>query len=218
MTNSKSKTTTIAAAMLIIIAMAISLLALPAEKQYATAQTTTYAYINAVPNPVGVNQEVLLHIGEIHQLTSADQGWEGLTVTVTRPDNTTETLGPYKTDSTGGTGDTYIPTMEGTYTFQTHYPAQNGTDFWGAEVEYTASDSFELELVVQADPIEYYPGHSLPTEYWTRPIDAQLREWHTLAGSWLESPDNMVALGNDDAPESAHILWTRPHTIGGVVG
>jgi len=218
MTNSKSKATTIAAALIIILAMAISLLASPGEKQYATAQTTTYPYIGAVPNPVGVNQEVLLHIGEIHQLTSAELGWHGLTVTVTRPDNTTETLGPYDTDSTGGTGDVYIPTMEGTYTLQTHFPAQNASDFWGAETEYAAGDSFVLELVVQADPIEYYPAHSLPTEYWTRPIDAQLREWYPIAGSWLEEPDELIALGNDDAPESAHILWTRPHTIGGLVG
>ena len=210
MTTSKGKTT-IAAALLIILAMAISLLASPADNQYATAQTRTYAYINAVPNPVGVNQEVLLHIGITQQLNSAEQGWEDVTVTVTRPDNTTETLGPYKTDSTGGTGDTYIPTMEGTYTLQTHFPAQNGTDYWGASVPYEASDSEILELVVQADPIQYHPGHALPTEYWTRPIDPQLREWYTIAGSSWETDYN-------DAPESAHILWTRPHTIGGVVG
>jgi hypothetical protein len=72
----------------------------------------------------------------------------------------------------------------------------------GAEVQYAASDSFRLALVVQADPIPYYPAHALPTEYWTRPIDAQLREWYPIAGSWLETPTNMVALGNDDAPET----------------
>ena len=65
MTISKGKTTTIAAAFLIILAMAVSLLALPAEKQTATAQDTrkSYAFIGATPNPVGVNQETLLHIG-----------------------------------------------------------------------------------------------------------------------------------------------------------
>ncbi|TRO50275.1 hypothetical protein E2P71_10980, partial [Candidatus Bathyarchaeota archaeon] len=81
LTNSKSKATTIAAALLIILAMAISLLASPANNEYAAAQTTTYAYIGAVPNPVGVNQEVLLHIGITQQLNSAEQGWDGLTVT-----------------------------------------------------------------------------------------------------------------------------------------
>jgi len=197
--------------LLVILAMAISLLALPGEEQYATAQTPTYAYINAVPNPVGVNQEVLLHIGITQQRNSADEGWEDVTVKVTRPDNSTETLGPYRTDSTGGTGDVYVPTMEGTYTLQTHFPEQNGTDYWGSPVEYAESYSDVLELVVLAEPIEYHPGHALPTEYWTRPIDPQLREWYTIAGSSWEEEYN-------DAPESAHILWTRPHTIGGVVG
>ena len=42
MTFSKGKTSTIAAAFLIILAMAFALFAIPAEKQYATAQTTTY--------------------------------------------------------------------------------------------------------------------------------------------------------------------------------
>ena len=197
--------------------MAISLFALPGD-QSATAQTTTFAYIGAVPNPVGVGQDVLLHIGITQQLNTADQGWEGLSVTIERPDGQTDTISNIRTDSTGGTGRTYTPTMEGSYYIQTHFPAQNGTDYWGDPVAYAASDSEKLELVVQADPIPYYPAHALPTEYWTRPIDAQLREWYTIAGSWLESPTNMVALGNDDAPETAHILWTTPHTIGGLVG
>lgn len=211
MAISKGKTSTIAAAMLIVTAMAVALFALPAEKQYATAQTMTFAYINAVPNPVGVGQEVLLHIGITQQLTSAELGWEGLSVTIERPDGETDTLDDIRTDSTGGTGRNYVPDIEGTYYLQTHFPAQNGSDFWGNEVAYLASDSPILELVVQADPIEVYPGHALPTEYWTRPIDAQLREWSAISGSSWEEEYN-------DAPESAHILWTRPHTIGGIVG
>jgi hypothetical protein len=218
MTNSKGKTT-ITAALLIILAMSIALFAMPGEKQSATAQTTTFAYIGAVPNPVGVGQEVLLHIGITQQLNEADEGWEGLSVTIERPDGKTDTIDDIKTDSTGGTGRTYVPTLEGTYYLQTHFPGGSATDFWGETVDYAASDSEVLELVVQAEPIPYYPAHALPTEYWTRPIDAQLREWYPVAGSWLEdSPTNMIALGNDDAPESPHILWTRPHTIGGLVG
>ena len=39
---------------------------------------------------------------------------KGLTVTVTKPDDSTVELGPYRTDSTGGTGAIYIPDMVGT--------------------------------------------------------------------------------------------------------
>jgi hypothetical protein len=45
MTNSRGKTTTIAAAFLMILAMSVALFALPAEKQYVTAQITTYVCV-----------------------------------------------------------------------------------------------------------------------------------------------------------------------------
>ena len=65
------------------------LIALPT----ATAQSTraTHAYIGATPNPVGVDQETLLHTGIMQQLNLVQQGWEGLTVTVEKPDGTTQT-------------------------------------------------------------------------------------------------------------------------------
>ncbi|MCW4055035.1 MAG: PQQ-binding-like beta-propeller repeat protein [Candidatus Bathyarchaeota archaeon] len=219
MTISKGKTTTIAAALLIILAMAISLLALPGEKQYATAQDrkTSYAFIGATPNPVGVNQETLLHIGITQQKQNeAHGGWFDMSVTIERPDGKTDTIDGVTTDSTGGTGRTYVPDIEGTYYLQTHFPAQwyNYSDYWGNVVEtfYEASDSEKLALVVQAEPIEYYPGHPLPTEFWTRPINAQLREWYEVSGSSHMDDDY------NEAPESPHVLWTKPLTIGGVVG
>jgi len=174
----------------------------------------SYSFIGAVPNPAGVNQAVLLHVGITREERRVDYGWEGLTVTVKRPDGETDTLGPYDTDATGGTGGIFTPTMTGTYELQTHFPKQQGSD----GITMMASESDVLELVVQQDPIEYYPGHSLPSEYWTRPIDAQLREWYTIAGQWLENPPNLYAPYNEDAPETSHILWTKPITSGGLVG
>ncbi len=219
MKNAKNKT--IAIALFLMFALAVSLFALPDTN--AQSSKKTYAYIGAAPNPVGVNQQVLLHIG-ISAPTAGygmQDGWEGLTVTVTRPDGKTETLGSYMTDPTGGTGDVYIPTMEGNYTFQTHFPEQVqtvGAQGTPAGTIMLASDSEKITLVVQADPIPYYPGHALPTEYWTRPINAQLREWTAIAGNWLESPANYFAPNNDDAPEAGHILWTKPLATGGLVG
>ncbi|MCZ2808392.1 MAG: PQQ-binding-like beta-propeller repeat protein [Candidatus Bathyarchaeota archaeon] len=187
----------------------------------------TYAYIGAVPNPVGVNQEVLLHVGITDMLGIETDGWKDLTVTVKDPQGETTTLGPYTTDATGGTGDIFTPTMVGTYELQTHFPEQ--TYFWSEFpvfipefflklILYQSSDSEILELEVQQDPIEYYPGHSLPTEYWTRPIDAQLREWYTIGGNWLERTINLYAPYNEYAPETSHILWTKPITTGGLSG
>ena len=220
----RRKSVATAVSLFMMFAMAFSLAALPA----ATAQSTrkTFAYIGATPNPVGVGQETLLHVGITQQLQRATHGWEGLTVTVKRPDGKTETLGPFRTDATGGTGYVYVPDQVGNYTLQTHFPQQVTTEdkqAGGTPVGTVmlASDSDILTLVVLEEPIEYHPGYPLPTEYWTRPIDSQLREWASISGNWLwgdrQLPNNFVT-GNDDAPETAHILWAKPLTTGGLVG
>ena len=143
-----------------------------------------------------------------------------MTVTVTKPDGTTKVLGPYKTDSTGGTGVIFVPTVAGIYYLQTNFPEQLYRN-----VIYEASNSSKLTLNVTQEPIAYYPATPLPTEYWTRPINAQFRQWNTIAGNWLVATpilptDNLYAPNNDYAPESAHVLWTRPigDTMGGLAG
>jgi len=225
---SKSKTTTVAVALFLMFAMAVSIVALPT----ASAQSTkaTYAYLGAVPNPVGVNQEVLLHVGITFPLQSAEMGWEDLSVTIKKPDGTTQTISNLRTDSTGGTGTTFTPSEPGNYTLQAHFPEQvttatnvggsYNTGFVPEGTRMLASNSEEVVLVVTEEPITYYPGHALPTEYWTRPIDAQIREWNVIAGNWLSGDRRQPAFvaGNDDAPETAHILWAKPLTQGGLVG
>ena len=192
----------------------------------ATHTMKTYAFIGAMPNPVGVGQEVLLHVGITQALGLPSHSWEGLTVTVTKPDGTKETLGPYRTDATGGTGGVFVPNMAGEYTLQTHFPEQvyeEGYIGYGgaslpAGTTMLASDSEELTLVVTEEPIQIHPGFPLPSEYWTRPINAQFRDWAPIAGSWPGVPPNNLVNGNDDAPETGHILWTKPVAMGGLVG
>ena len=187
---------------------------------------TTFAYIGATPNPVGVGEQVLFHVGITDFLRDVDHGWEGLTVTVTKPDGSSDTLGPYKTDSTGGTGAVFIPAMIGEYTVVTNFPEQsyfwtpnNRVPFQG-NILYEASTSDPLTLVVNEDPNPTYPTIPLPDEYWTRPIDAQLREWASIAGNWLEGAGRggIPAVGNSEAPDTAHVLWATPIDDGGLVG
>jgi len=206
-------------------------LAMAALMSYASAVNAqqiphkkTYAYIIVAPSKTGVNQPVLLIFGITDYLYQWPDGWTGITVTVERPDGKTETLGPFKTDSTGATGTSYTPTLVGTYYFQCHFPAQtyNWTirplfdpTFYGP-IYYEASDSEKFALTVQQEPLPTYPSLGLPTEFWSRPIDAQLREWTCVAGNWLgPPPENYIAPYND-GPEAPHILWAKP--LGGAGG
>ena len=220
----KTKVSTIV--LVLVLTIAVSLIVLPvATAQESDRTKKTFSYIGAVPNPVGRGQEVLLHVGITDYLLIEADGWEGLWVTIEKPDGETETIEDIRTDSTGGTGVSYVPDIAGTYYLQTHFPEQEYT--WTmppafnpnliGTVTYLASESDKLELIVQEEPIEYHPGLPLPTEYWTRPIDAQLREWYTISGSWFETPPNQFAPYND-GPESAHILWAKPLIAGGLSG
>ena len=86
-----------------------------------------------------------------------------------------------------------------------------------------------INLIVQQEPIpapiDSYP---LPTQYWTRPIEGENTYWYTIASNWLGSPF-VIGAGatygipgavqpDGSAPNSAHVMWTKPIQYGGVVG
>lgn len=214
---------------LIVVAFVISIVPFVATTDAQTTAKKTYAFISATPNPVGVGQETLLHLGISEATNGTYWQWKGLTVTVEKPDGTKMTLGPFNTDSTGGTGTVLVPDQVGTYKLQSHFPEQKmvpGMTFFNpVEKTYAASDSDWYNLVVQEDPIPYFPRFPLPTEYWNRPINLQFSEWVPLTGQWLRPagsytmpPIEKFHEGNADAPETAHILWTTPYAAGGLTG
>ncbi len=220
--QNQKKLQTILIALILISSIAMPLIALPTNA--ATANTKqSYAFCGVIPNYTGVSQAVTLHIGISAPTSHPQEGWTGITVTVTKPDNTTEKLGPIMTDTTGGTGVQYVPAMTGTYYFQTNFPEQvnlYGSSGTPANTTMLASDSEKMPLYVLEESIQYYPGQTLPTEYWSRPINSQLREWSSIAGNWVATPVNSLALSNA-APMSAHILWSREIATnggGGLVG
>ncbi len=215
-------------AILLLLALVVgTFAALQSIPNASAREYKNYAVIDAIPDPVGVGQDVLIRAGILRPLGSVLLGWEGVTVTVTHPDNHTETLGPIRTDSTGVSFVRYVPDQVGTYLLQSHFPQQNATSSWndaesGNRINegdvMLAADSEVIEIVVQEDPLPDYPGHALPSEYWSRPIDPQLREWFSISGNWVARPDNSLALYNNDAPETAHVLWANEMTTGGMMG
>jgi hypothetical protein len=226
----KSINNKLAIALLVMFAISI-VTSIPLINNGAQAQTTsilkTYAVADAIPNPIGLGETTLLKCGVSEAAPSASYGWSGITITVTKPDGTTETLGPFTTDSTGSTYTIYTPTQVGNYTITTNFP--NNTvpiNFTPSERGYQINAGTVLlastataTLNVLAEPVaNVYPGHALPTEYWSRPIDPQLREWYSIAGNWVQRPDNSFVTYQDDAPETAHMLWATPYEQGGLTG
>ena len=203
----------------------------------------TYAYIVVSPNPIGVGQTVNVNfwINAPPPTAAAQYGdrWSNLSVVITKPDGNTQTLGPYQSDTTGGTFTTYTPDQVGNYTFQCFFggdvlkglnPAP-GTIQQNEFVNdtYLPSESKKFVLIVQEEPIPYAPISALPTEYWTRPIYAENTAWYSIAGNWLGLGASTFATtgqrgieGNVNpyttAPNTAHILWTKVAAFGGTIG
>ena len=117
----------ISIALLAILVLPIAFIEIPKTN---AATYTSYPFIGAMPNPVGVGQTVLLHVGMLTALNNVVDGWLGLKVEIVGPDNKTTILDCPKTDSTGGTGVVFVPNQVGNYTLTTIFPQQNATSYW----------------------------------------------------------------------------------------
>ncbi len=224
----KSKKSSIAL-ILVLILSASALFAIVPTANAATIQIDTYAYILLSPNPVGINQQVLVsyRIDKVKAgATDILNHFEGFAVTITRPDGTTERKSNLDVDSTSGGWFTLTPTQVGTYKFQTHFPAQ-WSNITANNILYKASDSSIVSLTVQQEPIPGIPNNPLPTDAWKRPINAENKGWDTIADNWLmrcyDTPNRGFCMTNavapyTSAPNSAHILWAKPIIFGGQGG
>jgi outer membrane protein assembly factor BamB len=238
----KNKSFAIAIVVFLMIIMTSSIAFVPTTSAHSPGWTVvSYPYIVAAPNPVGVGQTVAVVFWIDDPLPGAtvtnDVRRHGYTLTITKPDGTTEAhTWDIISDSTGFQYYQYTPDQVGNYTFKFDYPGQTYT--WtsttpGASTIYTGdiflAASKTITLTVQQEPtptpIDSYP---LPTNYWTYPIEGQNTYWYTIASNWLGSPYILgagVAYGipgayqpYGSAPNSAHIMWTKPIQYGGVVG
>ena len=191
------------------------------------ADVKTYAFLSVNPNPVGVNQQVQVTIwlSPIPPESYVDY-FHDLTVTITKPDGTTEIKGPLTSFAMGGQFFEYTPNSVGTYTFKFSYP---GETFSSTGFYYMPSETPLTTLVVQQEPIKPLPENPTPTDYWTRPINAENRNWNSISGNWLmpnyKSSHNSfygdTAGGFNpysQAPRSAHVMWTKEITTGGLAG
>jgi len=198
---------------------------------------TTFAYISIAPQTIGVNQQMLVYmwLQVVPPTASGDYGdrWHDFTLEITRPDGTVETKGGYDSDPIGFASATYTPTQVGEYQFKFIFPGQtiagenlDPNDPTGQEYigDYYKPSESEIEtLTVQEDPVPTYPATPLPPEGWSRPIDANHRDWWSIAGNWLNAPGRNWAPPNGyapytNAPATSHILWAKELTFGGLVG
>jgi hypothetical protein len=221
----------------------------------------TTAFISISPNPIGVTQSVLINLW-LEPPVHYNRFFSGYKVIVTDPDGEEDTIGPlnsYQGDST--TWYLYPVDKPGEWTFKFIFPGNyfpagwyyngkvydtydeigyapaGGMGFGGpAYLEsayYEPSTSLVRTLTVQDEPVDSWPAAPLPTDYWTRPIPIEDREWWVIGGHYPfagqgggpDWPANTNTYASNykftpyvQGPNTAHIAWLRQGALAGIAG
>lgn len=221
----KNKKAAITIALLLTISMSASTILIPNANAHTPAWIiTTYAYVTATPNPVGVGQQMLI-FGWLDNtingvLLTNNIRFQNYQFTITKPDgtNVAQTF-PVVNDATSSQYYPFIPDQVGTYTLFFSFPGQV-YNFGGTyQGDYYTPSNATTTFTVQQDAVPSFTESPLPSAYWTRPINGANVLWDAVGSNWLGG----AATGNywqqnGAAPTSAHIMWTKPLEFGGLTG
>ena len=200
-------------------------------------QLPTFAYVQAVPNPIGVNQTATVYLWLANTYDNAlktnDYRFHNYELTITAPDGTVTTQNFANiTDPTSNQFYSFTPTQTGTYRFNFTYPGQNLNDYSHLSTSAAVNDSYlpssaSTTLTVQETPIPTFSTLPLPTEYWTHPIYGENVNWFSISSNWLGTGSPGFGTGaagcnyppgEAAGPQTSHVMWTYPLDMGGIVG
>ena len=232
MKRTNAKVITIA---ILICVIAIPVINIPTTNAHTPKwEIPTFAYINVSPNPVGVGQQVLvvfwLDKTFNSELITNNYRFHNYNLTIIKPDNQKEEkIYDVVIDTTSSQYYTYTPTVVGNYTFIFTYPGQDYNTYDHNPNSAYVNDTYlpsqaKTTLIVQQDQVPGAPTYPLPTEYWARPIEGQNTDWALIASNYLRPMAAAYTFGavrlqpDGAAPNSPHIMWTKPIGFGGIVG
>jgi outer membrane protein assembly factor BamB len=219
-------------ATLLLVLLALSLLAVctPSTKADDKYHHTTYILAAAAPSPIGVGQTIYLTylIENVPPAVLPTNNpkfyyWSGVTLTITQPDGTVKNVTGLQTSYAGAGTYAYVPTEAGNYSLVASYAGETIPSGPNAGIIFLPSTSKPITFQVQTDPIPAPLSYPLPSEYWTFPIESENQQWFIYSGNWLAGRFPAPSVQNaynpyTQGPYSAHVMWSIPWTVGGLVG
>ncbi len=220
------------------------------------------SYISIRPTVIGINQTFLVNLFPV-PAPNANRNFPNLTVTITKPDMSQQIVNMNSYVADGTAWFEMVASQLGIWTFKLDFPgvyfpagryldgyiinATTGGSLYTDSVYYKPSTSKTMTITVQQNPVYPYPSQPLPTDYWTRPVPYEYREWWTISGdfpwrgpsggpTWDELyPDTNPYWGGYQisgmggpwrgtftpwvqGPNSPHVAWKKQYGIGGIVG
>jgi hypothetical protein len=221
-TNKKTKFSATTAIVLLIISAFVAMISVPVQAQeYQNMEEggsyllpsdvtpdeefDTIAHMSYRPDPVGVNQPVLVNLWMQPPIHVSHYLKEAFLVTFTKPDGSTIKIGPlssYKGDATAW----FEQPVDQAGTWQikfdflgAYFPAGNYTVVGGTtsaqrgqdtimdfplSIYYRPSSDGPYDFVVQDEQVLSWPPAPLPDDYWTRPVSPENREWWPILGNY----------------------------------
>ena len=259
-----SKLATIILATLLMLSTFLAMINIPIQAQSADQQVTgplpagvtpsetieVVAYLSFRPNPIGLNQIFLVNIWVTPPINE-ERYHQDFTVTITKPSGHQEvvTIDSYQADATAWFE--WIADETGDWTLEfdflgTYFPAgtyldgeivadgtPGGSDLNSAY--YAPASTGPQTLTVQEEIVYSWPYSGTPTDYWTRPVPMENRDWWPILGNFPawgivgEESKNWPAdtnkyMSNYDflpftqGPVTSHIAWKRLGGIAGIIG
>ncbi len=211
----------------------------------------TIAHLSFNPHAIGLGQNIIVNLWlqpPVHVVRYMKNAY---VVTFTKPDGAKDTIGPlnsYPGDVSAWFN--YVPDQLGNWTIKfdflgAYFPAgvyntteasfQYGTNTtFTKSVYYKPSSDGPYTIAVTNTLALSWPGSPLPTDYWTRPVSPENREWWSILGnypatgivgggpSWPADTNaymsNYLFTPYVQGPKTAHIVWKRQDAIAGVIG
>ncbi|HLN44858.1 MAG TPA: PQQ-binding-like beta-propeller repeat protein [Candidatus Sulfotelmatobacter sp.] len=215
-------------------------------------------WISARPKVVGIGQSVLINVWTT-PAANAGRKLLGYHIIITKPDGTKDEYTLNSERDTAATWMEYVPNQIGEYKYKVEFPgtflpagiyndgviytntSAAGSGYQGVPTIYSGSTYYkpdtspEYTFSAQQDMIWSWGATALPTDYWTRPVAPELRDWLPIIGDfpWYGPPtaDFYQMYPNDGywsprsdfypfvrGPNTAHIAWKRVGNIAGITG
>lgn len=223
-------------------------------------QVQTWALLSVRPTTVGVGQPVLVNL-ETQPAPGVDRLHLDYTVTITAPDGTEDVRVIESYPDDGTMWFEFVPDQVGEYKLKfdflgTYFPAGRYLDGVGPpavndvtggtlfteSVYFKPTSTPERIVTVQEDWVESWPEGDLPSDYWTRPVPYERRDWWPILGGWpwsgpagsefgiplevfeMYHPEtnpyktNGMFVAWTSGPESPHVVWKQELTRAGILG
>jgi hypothetical protein len=167
----------------------------------------TQTWISARPKIVGEGQTVLVNVWST-PASNAGRKLMGYHITITKPDGTMDEFTQNSERDTAATWLEYTPDQIGEYKYKVDFPgtfcppgiyndgviyidqASAGAGYQGVPTVYTGSTYYKpassptYTFTVQKDMVWSWSAAGVPTDYWTRPVPVEHREWLPIIGGW----------------------------------